>query len=86
MNFNQFLRALRKTPRDWRLTANGKIRRGPARASQCPVSALGGRPCGDYRAAGISIGLADELILCLAINADHGPGRNPPTQITLEIK
>lgn len=46
MTYKQFLVALENTPRDWRVTTEGAIRRG---VDQCPISSLERLPAGDWR-------------------------------------
>lgn len=64
MDYQAFLAKLRETPRDWYLTPNGHIRRGPTCSEQCPISALTGGE--DVDAPQI----ADDIGLDLGVTSD----------------
>ena len=67
MTLKQFLVRLRKTPRDWRLTDQGSIRRA---RSQCPMSALVGTGSNNYLSAGEKLALPEPDVHEIAYAAD----------------
>lgn len=59
MTYDEFLAALRKTPRDWRLTQFGALRRYTKPLRECPLSSVTG--CNDDflspKVAAVKLGL-----------------------------
>lgn len=50
MTEREFLKRLRQTPRDWRVTYWGHIRRyADANSPRCPISSLVASPCSQYK-------------------------------------
>jgi hypothetical protein len=72
MTYPEFLDALRKTPRDWKLESDYEfIRRKGHRYWQCPISALRNKASGDYRDAAARMGLDIQLAREIAHAADR---------------
>jgi hypothetical protein len=81
MTYQEFLDALRNTPRDWCLTSDGRIRRANTkRSAQCPISSLCGLGSGDFEEAAKRIGLDSELAWTFVCAADD-PDRDAPTNL-----
>ena len=78
MNFEEFLRKLRQTPRDWRLDTNGEIRRclwaQYRTRQQCPVSALCNVPVDMNFQVRAVLHITDELYVHICAAADNHVG------------
>ena len=77
MNLNQFLQRLRKTPRDWYVTSDGKIRRthfwGPDNkyeSIECPISTLDHRVSNLWIVVAKMFGIDRSLARKITIAAD----------------
>lgn len=72
MTYEQFLIALRATPRDWYLDDQTRIRRFVSRGSlcECPISALAHEPATRYPAAAKTLGIQKKLAESIALAAD----------------
>lgn len=67
MNYANFLLALAHTPRDWRVTKTGRIRRAN---SQCPISSLSDLSVGWYDIVATQHGIPRGVACLIANSAD----------------
>lgn len=84
MTLDEFLAALRETPREWYLTPGARMIRLPATDSAtgtptfcCPVTAcdpMGPRSLGVFRDSGYRVGLPAEVVTRIAASADNEIG------------
>jgi hypothetical protein len=77
MGFEQFLEALWKTPRDWRLSEHTKkcdraplVRRGYGMRAQCPISVLANMDFMHYQFAAEKLGINQTLMLHIVHASD----------------
>lgn len=73
MTLDEFFERLRQTPRDWRVTERGGIRRGNGDfmdEQQCPISSLADRPVIDWGIAFRELQLDGDLSMRILDSAD----------------
>jgi hypothetical protein len=75
MTLDQFLKRLRKTPRDWKFLGDGEIRRRwRSEHPQCPLTALVGLGEDDWRAAAEKLGIDLDVAETITDAADNDEG------------
>ena len=70
MTYQEFLDELRRTPRDWRITFNGRIRRH----EECPITSLRNDHSAFWVVVSANIGLSANLSRDIALAADNRLG------------
>ena len=72
MSYQQFLKALSRTRREWRIDFNGNIRLADPvrRIEQCPISCLCNMPAFQYESAAAELGLNPDIATEIASAAD----------------
>jgi hypothetical protein len=73
MTYRKFLERLRKTPRDWQVDEEGRIRRGYTPDYQCPITAAfrSDLPVHDFEIVAVSNGLSSRTAYRIVIASDN---------------
>lgn len=89
MTYQEFLDRLAQTPRDWKIMADGSLRRFQRGAGGtypcCPVTAVDGfyRLPDNWNAAADRLGLDRTDAFGIVCAADHGPSGYPNVRVDL---